>query len=164
MVTELLKPSGLPKAKTSWPWRTSWYLPKGNEGNPLPSILSKAKSVSGCTPIMRASMVVVPGANGGIGGRLMFSDENKMTRNFTAPCTTCALVMIYPSRVHNKAGTQKALVAANQGGCRMPVGHFSSGSYPVTRICTTAGETWRTSDTTDVSRPRSVSWWAGFAP
>ena len=47
MVTELPKPSGLPKANTNWPWRTSWYLPKGSDGRPLASILSKAKSVSG---------------------------------------------------------------------------------------------------------------------
>src|SRR3989442_5689016 len=54
-VTEFCRPSGLPMAMTNCPTRALWPMPRASVGSLAASILSRARSLSLCTPRSLAS-------------------------------------------------------------------------------------------------------------
>src|SRR6266540_3649922 len=137
IVTVLARPCGLPTANTSWPACTGWSTASGSGGRPCASILSSARSVSGCTPTTRASYTRCR-AGPVVRAPMSPSGEGRRTRIRWAPRTTWWFVITKPSRstmspdasASGRVTTEKS--AATSG---------SAGPKPVTRICTTLGET-----------------------
>src|SRR5438067_344000 len=118
----------------------------GSAGNFPVSTLITARSSSLVTPTMRAGTILVR-VERAASKELSVLGFGKTTCTRWAPFTTCALVTMYPLSSTTKpdpmARCRPIIVLV------LPRSPSSNGPYPVTRICTTLGDTFLMSASTD---------------
>ncbi len=131
MVTEFSNPCGLPKAKTTCPCLRRSESASSNAGRSLASIFSTARSDWRSSPITLAvtgPCGCEPSSPAGD------SSPGSRTRILRAPCTTCALVTMYPSADRI---TPAPMASCGSNSAVSLAGLSDFNPYPVATICTT---------------------------